>query len=166
MQRGMSLIELLVYIAIVSIVVVVLSATYISFINIRAKTEAVVTTDTALRYVAETLTRDVERANTIIAPVQGATGTTITLMHGTSTIIYTLENSRIVRSVDGVPEILTSDRISMTQFEIAHTSNTQTLTTRTQGGIRWSLKAEHSYASGEYRYDAARQGAASLRNYE
>ncbi|OGG61381.1 hypothetical protein A3C87_00130 [Candidatus Kaiserbacteria bacterium RIFCSPHIGHO2_02_FULL_49_34] len=166
MQRGMSLIELLVYIAILSIVVVVLSATYVSFVGIRAKTEAVAATDTALRYVSETLTRDVERASSISAPALGDTGIQLTLVQGSSTIIYALTNGSMSRSVDGVLEILTSDRVTITSFDVRRTANSQSLTVRSHEGVQWLLEAEHSYGGGEYRYDAARKGAASLRIYE
>lgn len=166
MQRGMSLIELLVYIAILSIVVVVLSATYVSFVGIRAKTEAVAATDTALRYVSETLTRDVESASSISMPAPGDEGEQLTLMRGSSTIIYALTNGSMGRSVDGVLEILTSDRVIITSFDVRRTVNNQSLTVRSHEGVQWLLEAEHSYGSGEYRYDAARKGAASLRIYE
>ncbi|OGG59942.1 hypothetical protein A3C89_03310 [Candidatus Kaiserbacteria bacterium RIFCSPHIGHO2_02_FULL_50_50] len=166
MERGMSLIELLVYIAIVSIVVVVLSATYISFLNARAKTEAVAITDTALRYVAETLTRDVERATSIVTPASGVVGTSTLLMHGSSTIAYALLDGALTRTVDGVAETLTSDRVVVTQFALTHTENTQEVTGSTFDGLRWQLQAEHAYGANEYRYDAARHGAASRRSFE
>lgn len=163
-QRGFTLLELLIYVAIVAIVVVVLSSAVISFTRAKARAEAITETDEALRFVSERITRDVESARAITLPAVTGTSTSLSLTRDSVTVSYVISGTALTRTVGTTTEVLTNDRVVISSVDFVRTSNYEPLRAATSTGVRWTLRARHAFVAPEYAYDAQREGGAAIRN--
>lgn len=158
MQRGMTLIEILVYIALVSVIVTVLSSAYVSFVRANARVEAVAITNNNLRFVADSITRDVASADVVLFP-EGAASSTLSLARSTSTVQYMVDGFGVlIRIEDGVSEKLTSGDVRVTDIRFERTMNVQPLLPATSTGVTWSVHMNYAAVASEYQYDAVRRG--------
>ncbi len=163
-QQGFTLLELLIYIAIVSIVVVVLASAVVSFMRAKARAEAITETDEALRFVGERITRDVEGARTLMSPEYAQASSTLTLTRDNVVVRYTIAGGAVVRVVGSTTEVLTNSRVTIGSMLFERTENYQPVTAATSTGVRWNIRARHAFLAPEYAYDAERAGSAEVRN--
>jgi type II secretory pathway pseudopilin PulG len=163
-HRGFSILELLIYIAILSIVVIVLSAALISFVRAKARVEAIVEVDEALRFISEQVTRDIEGAQAISLPAIGSGTSTLAFTHASSAAMYTLTNGVLYRTFGTTTETLSSERVVISSLIFERTENYEAQLPATSTGIRWVVHAQHRFIAPEYAYDGSRQGSAEVRN--
>lgn len=163
-SSGFSLLEMLLYIAILSIVIMVFSAAFLSFTNTRARAEAEREVNRTLRYVGERVTRDIQESTRLIAPAN--TGTTSVLsLSGANDIVYTLLDGRIMRQVGTSTGEATSDeRVRVTELSFTRFENYNEVLQATSTSVTWHMIAEYAHVAPEYGYVGNKQGTVLLRN--
>ena len=72
-SRGFSLLELLIYMAILSIMSVILSASFLSLTKGRAKSESRTEVNSNLRFAMERIVQDINAASAVSAPDRKST---------------------------------------------------------------------------------------------
>ena len=87
-KRGFSLLELLIYIAILSGLMVVISDAFISLSKGRGQAEAKSEVDSSLRFAIERIRQDVKNASGITTPVLGTSSSTLAATVSGTTITY------------------------------------------------------------------------------
>jgi len=131
---GFTLLELLIYISILSILVVVVSSTFISLSKGRGQSQARSEVDNSIRFVSELLRQDLKNASVVSSPsLTGDLNSTpiLTLTRGGVVIIYDVLNGSIRRKEGGAsPVNLTNSNISVNTptFTRIENSNSSFLT--------------------------------------
>lgn len=102
-RRGFSLLELLIYVAILSGLMVIISDSFISVSKARGQSQARSEVNTAIRFATEKIRQDVKGASLIITPTLGTTNSTLEISTGGKTVIYDILNGQLRRREgDGV----------------------------------------------------------------
>ena len=106
-QRGFTLVEMMVGIAILSIVSVAMAGTFLVATRAVSNEARVIAADEALSEASVWLTRDLNSANALPGgPVTISAGNPLTLFYGSPAVavIYSVDNNRdLVRTVGGAP---------------------------------------------------------------
>ncbi len=116
-NHGFTLIEFLIYLALVSVVVTSLILWVLSLTGVRNKNYAVGEVTANRQFILSILTREVKQAEAIIAPAAGATGATLELDRpgALPNAIFRVVDGRLYFEVAGNPPLAVSSR----QVEIA-----------------------------------------------
>lgn len=88
LQNGFSLLELLIYVVILSGLMVVVSGSFISLSRARGRAEARNEVNSAIRFAAERIRQDLKGASIIATPVLGTPSATLSASVSGTTIIY------------------------------------------------------------------------------
>lgn len=99
--RGFSLLELLVYIAIISLMSVVLAAAFTALTRGRAQSLARSDVESNARFALERITYDLTRAASVAVPTLAATSSTLEMTSTSGTINYAVTGGALTRSVNG-----------------------------------------------------------------
>lgn len=122
-KRGISLLELLIYIAILSGLMVVVSDAFIMFSKGRAQAEVRSEVNSAIRFAGSLIKQDIKSTTTATLPVLGVSGDTLSLTVSGSTVVYSVLDGVLLRKVDtNAPEAVTGgyvrvDTPSFTRYE-------------------------------------------------
>lgn len=100
-HRGFSLIELLVYIAILSLMSVVLSVAFTALTRGRAQSIARSEVESNARFALERMTYDVSAASALLSPLLGTASSTLRVVVNGETIAYRVHAGVLERSVNG-----------------------------------------------------------------
>lgn len=112
-RRGVTLLELLIYIAILSGLMVVVSDAFISLSKGRGQAEARSEVNSAIRFAGDLIKQDIKNATAVTAPALGVTGSTLSLTVGGVPIAYDMSGGVLRRSVSGTPENMTGGSVSV-----------------------------------------------------
>jgi type II secretory pathway pseudopilin PulG len=105
---GFSLVELLIYMALMSIFLVVLLDIFTTTLNIKLASESTSALSSDSRYILSKLSYDINNADTIVYPSLGMAGASLQLTTSGSTVSYALGSGNLVKTVDGVSMNLNS----------------------------------------------------------
>lgn len=163
-SSGFSLLELLIYVAILAIVIVAFSAAFISFNNTRATSEAEREVNRVLRFVSEQMTRDMQHGGILVSPY-GANATSTLHIVGDLSLIYTLTDGRVMRqSSTSTTEALSDARVRVIELSFTRHENYNGVLHATSTSVSWRIVAEYAYTAPEYAYIGTKQGTIMLRN--
>ncbi len=101
-QKGFSLVELLIYMALMSIFLMVLLDVFTTTLNIKLVSESTSAISSDSRYIFSKLSYDINNADSVILPVPGATNTSLQIETSGLTATYTLDNGNLVKTAGGV----------------------------------------------------------------
>lgn len=96
-SRGFSLLEILVYVAILSGLMVVVSDSFISLSRARGQSEARNEVNAAIRFAIEKIRQDIKGAPSITTPVLGTASSTLQMNVSGMTVIYDTLNGQLRR---------------------------------------------------------------------
>lgn len=113
-RRGISLLELLIYIAILSGLMVVVSDAFISLSKGRGQAEARSEVNSAIRFAAERIRQDVKLASSVSAPLLGGPGATLQMTVSGTVILYDVVAGQL-RRTEGLnaPVFVTGTNVSI-----------------------------------------------------
>lgn len=95
-QLGMTLIELIIYMGLLSIFLVVLTSVFSSIINVQLESKSVSSVEEDGRYLLNRLTYDLRRASSITTPASiGGSGSTLALVIDGSTYTYSQNGTNL-----------------------------------------------------------------------
>lgn len=160
--RGFSLLELILYIAILSIISVVLSASFIALTQGRTRSESRTNVNSNLRFAIDKITQDVTSATLVTVPSFG-TGSSFTVI-ASSTIAYSVVLGVLQRSVDGgAGQAITGSTVTVDAPVFTRTDNYNSVLNATTTSVQIQLTIHSKNTSPEGTYAATLESTASLR---
>ena len=163
-QRGYTLIELLLYIAILGILLGALTSFFSVSLTARIKNESIVEVDRQGEFMIDMIARTVRAADSITAPTAGASGSTLTLAMPTAGVnptIFNMSGTTLqIKEGAGATIPLNSGRVAVTGFTAKNLSRAST-----PGVIQvsFTVSAVNTTGRNEYDYQKTFTTSASLR---
>lgn len=165
LRRGFSLLELLIYIAILSGILVLISQAFLSFNRGKGLGEARSEVNSNLRFAIEKIASDVRSASLVSTPAtSGASSNTLVMTVSGSTITYDVLAGQLRRQVDVLaPEPITSSTVTITNATFTRLENTNTVLAKTVVSIEIDISAAYNSTSPDFQYSQRKKTTASLR---
>ncbi len=133
-QRGVTLIELMITMGLLSAFLVLLTTIFTSSIDVQSQTGSYAAVTSDGRFVLARLAYDIRRASAIGVPAGlGDTGSSLTLTIDGSTYIYAVQDGRLAVAVDGDSDYLTGQDATVSGL------NFQKLGTSEDESVRYSF---------------------------
>jgi type II secretory pathway pseudopilin PulG len=101
-QKGFSIVELLIYMALMSIFLLVLLDVFVTTLNVKLSSESTSAMSFDTRYIFSKLSHDIQNADSIVTPVLGETTSSLQFVSSGATVAYSLNGNNLERSVGGV----------------------------------------------------------------
>lgn len=167
-NQGFTLLELLIYVAILGAVTVIVSQSYILFSKSRAQIESRAQVNSDLRFAMEQISRDVEQATAVALPATpGATSSQISLTVGGQSVSYTVLSGQLQRQVGAnAPENLNSSSTAITSLTSTRLENINQALAKNKISIQFILEGQSSSASPDWQAIQIKQSSASLIQYQ
>lgn len=162
--RGFTLVETLLYVSIVSVMLLVMSAFLFLILQSRTKFQTISEVDQNGIQVMQIISQTIRNAKQINIPAQGATGATLSLevenAEKTPTVFNSSGANIQIKEGTGATIPLTSSKVSVSGLEFYNISKANT-----PGIIRFSFTLSHLNPSGRQEYDYSKTfyGSAALR---
>src|SRR3989338_7067480 len=102
-SKGSTLIELLLYMGILSIFLMILTQLFLSVLDVSTESKQVSSVVQDGRFILARLRYDIQRADAINSPSLGSSDTTLSLDIGGNTYVYTLSGSNLELQVNSEP---------------------------------------------------------------
>jgi type II secretory pathway pseudopilin PulG len=122
-QMGVTLTELLVYMALLSIFLVVLLDIFTTTLKTKLSTESTSALNQDSRYIFAKLSSDIGNADSIITPTLGATSGSLQLSSGGATNTYALSNGDLLLTSGGTSMKLNSLDTSLDNISFKNVGN-------------------------------------------
>lgn len=175
-KRGVSLLELLIYIALLSVIMVVITTSFLSITKGRGKAEAQAEVHAALRFAIERLTRDIKEATAVTTPSctpscaadANATASTLVMTVGGQTVTYDVAAGELRRKEgSGLPQSITASTtvfVSQALFSRLENANlVPSALSATTTSIRVGLSARYNSSSPDYTHSVSATTTVTLR---
>jgi len=161
--RGFSLLELLIYIAILSGLMIVISNMFISFSKGSGQTSARNEVDTSIRFATELLRQDLKNASSVSTPSLGTPSSTLTLTRSGVTIIYDV-SSGILRRKEGAnsPVNVTNSTVLVGTPTFTRIENTNLDFSKTSIAVRINMVFNYNSTSPDWKYSTSLQTSVNL----
>lgn len=163
-QDGYTLIELLLYVAIMGILLGALTSFFGVSLSSRIKNESIIEVDRQGEFMIDTIARTTRAADSITTPAVGASGGTLTLAMATAGVnptIFNISGTTLqIKEGAGATIPLNSNRVAVTGFTVKNLSRGST-----PGVIKISFTVSTVNTTGrnEYDYQKTFTTSASLR---
>lgn len=163
-KQGFTLLELLIYVAVLSIITLAIADIFIVFNRGRGQTEARTEVNSDLRFVFNKIKADLSAASDLITPSLGGTSsTTLEMTVGSSTVKYYISGESLVRRVNNDPAVsVISDNISAGSFEVLRIENTNPVFDKKRITAHMILTLDYDSDSPDWQFSQTQQTAASL----
>ena len=163
-KKGFSLVELLLYISIASILLLAISVFFSFLLRARIKNQVIAEVEQQGLSVMHLMTQTTRNAEAIILPVQSVSAPSLSLQFPSSSIdptFFDLSSGSIrIKEASGIPVSLTNSRITASALQFQNLSRTNT-----PGIIRiqFTLTSVNPGGRSEYSYSKTFIGSAALR---
>ncbi|MBI5912999.1 prepilin-type N-terminal cleavage/methylation domain-containing protein [Candidatus Azambacteria bacterium] len=165
-QKGFSLVELLIYISIFSVI----SAIFIGVLShatlgwTRSKVESEVQQN--LRFAMEDIARTAQKATSISSPSVGSSASALTAVVGGQTIQYSLSGTVLQKQTGANPvENITTDKVKVTYLYFKTLQNTALSNTGVQAtSTRFAMTVEYNSDNNQFFYTEHATSTATLKN--
>ena len=162
-NKGITLVEILLYMAIISVVLMITSAFLTSILSARIKNQTTNEVEYQGLQVMQVITQKIKGADSIlIPPMEEGQTQILTVVKDGGNIKFEVEDGIFYIEKDGERTNLTNDRIFVSALGFENLSREGT-----PGIISFEFKIEHINLGGmgEYSFEKNFFGSASLRNY-
>lgn len=165
-QGGFTLLELLIYITILSILVVTVSSTFISLSKGRGQSQAKSEVNNSIRFATELLRQDLKNASAVSTPsLSGSANATasLTLTRNAVVIVYDVVDG-VLRRKEGTatPVNVTDSNILVSAPTFTRIENTNTDFDTTNVSIKIYMTFDYDSVSSDWIYSTSLQTAISL----
>lgn len=163
-QSGFTLVELVLYISITSVMILVISVFLSTLLESRIKNKTIAEVESQGARVMQLITQTARNAEAITSPALGASASSLTLdvvTVASDPAIFDLSSGVIrIKEGTGLAVALTNSRITASGLSFSNLSRAST-----PGTIRMTFTLSHVNTSGrnEYEYTKTFYGSASLR---
>jgi prepilin-type N-terminal cleavage/methylation domain-containing protein len=163
-KSGFTLIELAIYIAILSVVTVVVADSFLILNKGRGGVEAKSDLNSNLRFATEKIKRDITSASNLITPdTTAASSTLLNLTISGASVKYTLNNNRVTRQVDAAPfEYITSDTVKINNLYFNRLENINTVFNKKRISVEINISASYNSASPDWQYNQSDRTSVDL----
>lgn len=166
--NGFSLLELLIYLAILSAVMSVLAGMFFSINKGQGQAEAMSEVNGNLRFAIEKLSQDLRSASSVSAPaIANATSTTMTAVISGSDVIYCVSDGKLRRQAGGVCDIssepITDNSVIVNSLIFTRMENTNQILSKTAVTIAIDITIGYDSASPDKQYTGRKKTTISLR---
>lgn len=167
-NKGFSLLELLIYIAIIAIVTVFIAGIFLILNKSRGQTEARNEVNSSLRFAIEKISQDVRAASGVNTPTSaGATSTNLQVVVSGLNVDYCVADAKLRRqangSCDASSEEITGNTVRIKSLVFTRLENTNTILNKTIVSIGVNLSIDYNSTSTDWQYSASKKTAISLR---
>jgi len=151
---GFTLIELMIYVSVLSVITVVVADSFLILNKGRSGVEAKSELNSNFRFAVEKIKRDVALADNLVSPDTTAASTTVlNLTIASSSVKYTLNNNRVTRQVDSQPfEYITSDTVKVTNLYFNRIENTNSVLNKKRISVEINIFGAYNSASPDWQY--------------
>jgi len=153
------------YIAILTVVSVIITNIVFSLDKSRAKIEAESELNSNLRFSLLKIVQDIKDASSVSIPVTaGAASSSLQLVVSPNTILYDVSDGRLRRTINaGLPDIITSDKVFVQTPSFIRLENYNSVLNATTTSIQINLIMNYNSQSPDYNYSESVKTTASLR---
>lgn len=163
-SRGASLLELIIYIAIVSFIMVIVSSTFISITSSSWRVDLRAGVNSNIRFAVDKIVKDVKNATTLTVPVMvNATSSTLSMVIAGDTVLYDVVSGQLRRSVNAVPTTITSSTMTVSAIEFKRIENYNTVRQATTTSVRVVVTMRTNTQVGSYVYTDTLTTTATMR---
>ncbi len=168
-QKGFSLLEFLIYIAVLSVVAMVVASMFLSINRGRGQVETVNEVNSNLRFAAEKISQDLRLASSVSIPaLAGATSTTITATVSGSGLTYCVSGGKLRRQVgagacNDSSEAITNDSVIVDSLVSTRLENTNPILAKTVVSVEVDISVSYNSASPDKQYSGRKKTTISLR---
>ena len=163
-RSGFTLMELALYIAILAVMTIVVSNTFLILnkggVNVEAKSEL----NSNFHFVIEKIKRDVSSATAISSPAgAGANSTLLEVTVGGQLIKYTVSNNRVGRQSNNLPiEYVSSDSVNITNLNFLRLENINTYLGKKRISIEITIAGAYNSLSPDLQYSQSQKTTIDL----
>jgi len=162
-KSGFSFLEILIYVSILSIIVVIVSNTFVSLSRGRGQSGARSEVNNAMRFSTELLRQDIKNASVITVPATGSTSSTLTLTRGGVIIVYDVSGGALRRQEGtNTPINLTNSNVLVSAPLFTRIENTNTLFSDTDVSLRINMTFSYNSNNPDWIYSTSLQTAVGL----
>ena len=165
--RGFSLLELLIYVAILSGLMVIISDSFISVSKARGQSEARSEVNASIRFATEKIRQDAKGASSITTPILGTASSTLQVTTGGMTVIYdTLSGQLRRREGNGVSTttaFVTGTNVSVDTPTFTRLENYNAVLSATTTAIQVAMTIRYNASSTDWSYSDTLRTTATLR---
>ena len=163
-KRGVTLLELLIYIAALSGIMVIVSDSFISLAKARGQSVARSEVNAAVRFAGERIGQDIKNASDITTPLLGIPSPTLTMTVGGVAVTYDSSAGQLRRS-EGLnsPDLVTGTNVYINTPVFTRLENYNPAFNATTTSIAVSLNFNYNASSTDWKYSAGYQTTFGLR---
>lgn len=167
-KKGFSLLEMLVYIAVLAVATLIVVGVFISINQGRARTEAVAEVNSNIRFTMEKINQDLKSASSVSVPATaGATSTSLTIEISGTEIVYCVSSGYLRRQSAGAcgdfSETITSDTVVVDNMVFERIENSNPVIQKTIITVKTSVTMSYNSSSPEWQYTGTKNTSFSLR---
>ena len=149
---GFSLLEILIYIAVIAVVTSAIGGIFLSVANGQARADAMAEVNSNLRFALDKINQDISAASAITTPaLAGDTSATLALTSGASQITYCIVDNQLRRGAggicDGSSELITSQQVKINNLTFTRLENTNSVLAKTIVSIQTVLTISYNGAN-------------------
>lgn len=124
LNTGVTLVELLVSMGLLSILLIILTGVFISALDLQLRSESVAFSQQDAQFALTRVVYDIRRAQNILAPASlGAQSNSLSLQINSQTWVYSLSDGNLIVTNPQGTFVLNSAQTTVTQFAITRTGN-------------------------------------------
>lgn len=166
-NNAFTLLELLIYIAILSILTVGVTSAFLSINRGRGQIQSRNEVNTNIQFVIEKINQDLNSSSSILNPSNaGSSSTTLQMITDGSTVIYFLSQGKIYRKLNSQePEILTSDKVFVEEIKFTRLENTNLILNKKRITIETDIAMRYNSDSPDYQYSMRKKTTFSLKSF-
>lgn len=164
-NRAFTLLELLIYVAILAVLMVGISSAFISFNRGRGQVEARSEVNSNLQFAIEKISHDLKFASLVTTPAAaGSSSNTLVLVLDGLTITYNVSSGQLKRQVNSeTPETITSDKVTVTTPTFTRLENENTVLDKIIVSIKTDISMTYNSESPDYQYSEGKKTTTALR---
>lgn len=162
-SHGISLLELLIYIAILSGLMVVVSDAFISLSKGRGQAEARSEVNSAVRFAAERIKQDVKNASAISTPTLGTPASTLNLTVSGVPVVYDVLGGVLRRTENSVVASTTGSAIAVDTPTFTRIENYSSALGATTTAIQTVMTFHYNSSGGDWMYSDTLRTTATMR---
>jgi len=163
-KKGFTLVEVMLYIALISALVLMMSSFLYMVLGARSKSQAILEVESQGKFVMSQITQTIRNSDSITIPLAGSSGQILSLTSQVPTRNPTVFNSTgtDIQIKEGTDPIipLTSSQVSISGLSFQNISRTNTPGTLR---IQFTVSYASGSQSGEYNYSRTFYGSVSIR---
>lgn len=162
-KNGISLLELLIYIAILSGIMVIVSDAFISLSKGRGQAEARSEVNSAIRFAAERIKQDVKNASAVSLPVLGTPASTLNLTVSGAPILYDVLGGVLRRTENSVVATTTGSAVFVSTPIFTRLENYNVVLKATTTAIQTVINFRYNSSGGDWSYSDTLRTTTSMR---